>query len=240
MNSSLVLLLCKEKSQTVISFESALIKAKIDFRTVCDLCTISDDDFLLNIGFTNLTKSPYIKKPSSWDKAFYSIFDNNLCDIYNYFFFIEDDVYSQNYTSLINFIIKCRTYKEDLITKSIRPKTHHPTWRYWKDPYVNDLKFPSQSFNPLCRISNRLIEKIIEYKNRNQNFNFHEILIASLCLENNLSYINYIENRDLNKYFGKIEYSPIMTKDMIHDDLIYHPVKENINEREKPVVSLDS
>jgi hypothetical protein len=233
MNKSLILLLCKEKNQNIINFENILIQQKIEFRIICDLCTLDQDDFLLNIGFYNLTRSEYIKKPSAWDKAFYTIYDNELHDIYDYFFFIEDDVYSKNYNSIINFIKDASQYKEDLITKCIRPKSHYPIWKHWFENYVNTLKYPSQSFNPLCRLSKILVEKIIQYQRNNGRFNFHEILIASLCLEYNLTHINYIENETLKKYIGDIRYDPVSIIQDITDDLIYHPVKESKDSREK-------
>jgi hypothetical protein len=233
MNKSLILLLCKEKNQNIINFENILIQQKIEFRIICDLCTLNQDDFLLNIGFYNLTRSEYIKKPSAWDKAFYTIYDNELHDIYDYFFFIEDDVYSKDYKSIIDFINDTSEYKEDLITKCVRPKSHYPIWKHWFENYIKNLKYPSQSFNPLCRLSKVLVEKIIQYKKNNGKFNFHEILIASLCLEYNLTYINYIEHEILKKYIGNLNYNPIITIEEIADDLIHHPVKESKDFREK-------
>jgi hypothetical protein len=237
MNGNLILLLCKQRNQNIIAFENILIEQKIQFRTICDLCTLDQDNFLLNTGFSNLTRSEYIKKPSAWDKAFYAIYNNELLDMYNYFFFIEDDVYSKNYKSIINFFNDSIQYKEDLITKCVRPKSHHPTWRRWEEEYVNDFKYPSQSFNPLCRLSKTLVEKIIQYRTYNNKFNFHEILIASLCLEYNLSYINYIEDEILKQHIGNFTYAPIYTTEDIIDDLIHHPVKESKDSREKSVGS---
>ena len=77
------------------------------------------------------------------------------------------------------------------------------------------------------------MEKIIQYKKNNGKFNFHEILIASLCLEYNLTYINYIEHEILKKYIGNLNYNPIITIEEIADDLIHHPVKESKDFREK-------
>ena len=230
--NTIALLLCKNITKNIKSLSSQLDKNNIPYTIICDDCSIHTDDMLIAQGFTDLTRSPYIKKPSAWDKAFYTIYNNKLCDIYDYFFFIEDDVYSKNYKSIINFINDASQYTEDLITKCVRPKSHHPTWRYWKETYVDGLKYPSQSFNPLCRLSKKLAKIIIEYKDNNKKFDFHEILIASLCLEYNLTYINYIEHNIFKKYVGNIKYVPITTIEDINDDLIHHPVKESKNSRE--------
>jgi hypothetical protein len=237
--STIALLLCKNITENIKLLSSQLDKNNIPYTIICDDCSIHTDDILINQGFTDLTRSPYIKKPSAWDKSFYEIYNNKLTSIYNYFLFIEDDIYSKDYESIVGFINEISKYNEDLITKCVRPKSHHPTWKHWNEEYINDLKYPSQSFNPLCRLSKVLVEKIIKYKDDNKKFNFHEILIASLCIEYNLTYINYIEDEVLKKYIGDINYTPILLTKNINDRRIHHPVKDSKSDREKVVVSLD-
>lgn len=236
MTDYLVLILSKDKSKKTNTLCEKLENENISYKNICDSCTIDSDEIIKNLGFTGLTRSPYIKRPSAWDKAFHFVQNNNLTASYKYFFFIEDDVYSKNYTSLLKFIIDANIFTVDLITKQIRPKSHHPKWKHWQENYVNELKAPHQSFNPLCRLSSKLITKIIEYKNYHGTFEFHEILIASLCLENNFSYINYVESSILKKYIGQFRYNPILTVEDLLDDLIYHPVKPSKDEREKSIV----
>lgn len=240
MNKILVLILCNNYSENIKQFEKLLTTNNIQYKIICDSCTHDQDKILLDNGFYNLTRSPYIKKPSAWDKSFYTIYKDSLTDNYDYFFFIEDDIYSVNYTKLVNFIIETINYSTDFITKCIRPKDHNPEWRHWKEDYVDKLKIPSQSFNPICRLSSKLIKNILSYRKNNNRFNFHEILFASLCLENNLTYTNYIEDSVLKIYFGNIVYLPILTIQDLTNDLIYHPVKETKDAREKGIVSLDN
>lgn len=241
MIKNLVIILCKQSSSKIQTFKLLLDKHNIPYLEVCDSYSLEQDQYLLDIGFYNLTRSPYIKKPSAWDKAFFVINNQELINLYEYFTFIEDDVYSKEYISLIEFIIKMNHYySDDLITKYIRPKSHYPTWQHWKEEYTKEFKFPSQSFNPICRLSSRMISKILEYRQNQNKFNFHEIIIPSLCLDNFLSYKNYIDEPILNEYIGKIQYNPILTEELILDNLIYHPVKNSANDREKSLVSLDS
>ena len=230
-DNTLIILMTKKTNDIIKLFEHKLNELKLHNIIVCDNCTLCEDDVIKNQGYYNLTRSPHIKKPSAWDKAFYRIKSDLLLNKYDYFFFIEDDVYSKDYDLLIKFIIEAINFNEDLITKEIRPRSHHPTWRYWKEEYINKLTHQHQSFNPLCRISKRLIETIIEYKENNGKFEFHEILFSSLCLENNLSYINYIKNETLKKYIGNIVCNPIFTSEDISDNLIHHPVKKTKTER---------
>lgn len=232
MNQNLTLLLCKDYSKDTILLETCLASKNIEYITICDSCSIDKDTKIKESGFYNLTRSPYIKKPSSWDKAFYEIYEENLISKYNYFFFVEDDVYSKNYILLADFlIISNNNYNHDLITKCIRPKSHYPTWKHWKEEYINQFKSPSQSFNPICRLSNKLISKIFQYQKDNSRFDFHEILFASLCKEHDLSYIEYINDPILQQYVGAVSYKPILLKEEITDNKIYHPVKANKNAR---------
>jgi hypothetical protein len=240
MNNFIVFILCKDFSHKSNEYAKALSQKNIEYRIICDLCSIEDDSQLLSDGFYNLTRSPYIKKPSAWDKSFYTIVQYNLLEQYDYFYFIEDDVYSKNYETLISFITDAQSiFTVDLITKKIRPKSNHPKWQHWKEDYINQFNNPHQSFNPLCRLSKTLIKKILSYREQHNLFNFHEVLFASLCLEHNLSYINYIESSILNKYIGNFRYNPIMVESDISDHLIHHPVKDSKSDREKGIVSLD-
>lgn len=235
MNRHLVIILCKNHSDKVISLENTLADNNIDYTTICDLLSLELDNHLFNIGFYNLTRSPYIKKPSAWDKAFYHISINNLTSVYDHFFFIEDDVYSIKYEYLVKFLDDCINYyrEYELITKEIRPQSHHPNWKYWNENYISNLKYPSQSFNPLCRLSKKIVNIIFEYQKYHKKFEFHEIIVPSLCLENNLSYLNYIQDDRLKQYIGRIRYNPILLFEEIKDNFIYHPVKLTRNEREK-------
>jgi len=239
-NNYIVFILCKNFSNRSNEYAEALSQKDIAYRIICDLCSIEDDSKLLSDGFYNLTRSPYIKKPSAWDKSFYSIVESDLLKQYNYFYFIEDDVYSKNYESLTSFISDAQSISTvDFITKKIRPKSHYPQWKHWQEDYINEFSDPHQSFNPLCRLSKTLIEKILYYRKHHNIFNFHEILFASLCLEYNLSHMNYIENSILNKYIGNFRYNPIILESDIKDNLIHHPVKDSKSDREKGIVSLD-
>lgn len=234
MNNIYSLILSKD---LIGSYNNHLLSALLKHKKIHN-CIISDQDSLYldetikEQGFYNLTRSPYIKKPSSWDKAFYYISKNNLVKQYDHFWFIEDDVYSKNYEYLIDFIVTSNTnYNHDLITKRIRSKSHYPNWKHWKEEYINQFNFPSQSFNPICRLSSSLILHILEYKKAHSRFDFHEILFVSLCKEFNLQHIEYINEDSLNKYIGKVVYNPILLKEDVSDEKIYHPVKNCKNVR---------
>jgi len=211
--------------------DSLLKQNNIDSKIIADQETLELDEKIKSDGFYNLTRSPYIKKPSAWDKAFYYLSKNNLLDSYSHFFFIEDDVYSKEYDSVVKFIVEAKNYNVDFITKQIRLNNHYSTWRYWKEDYVKLLKSPHQSFNPICCLSSQLVKLILNYKDQQGSFNFHEVLFASLCKEYSLTYLEYMNVEGLSKHIGKITYRSINTKEDILDEKIYHPVKKNKDAR---------
>jgi hypothetical protein len=231
MSNTLVLVLCKNISNHIELLINKLEQNNFSYTVVCDDCSVDIDQHLISNGFINLTRADHIKKPSAWDKAFYQIHQQQLLSSYDYFFFIEDDVYSTNYDSLIDFIKECNKYDSDLITKSVRTQNHFPTWKRWKEQYISELLTPRQSFNPICRLSKDLIEKIFEYRDTINKFNFHEIIFASLCVQHSLKYIEYINHIELKAHFGSIAFEPIFTFDTIPNHLINHPVKLDVNVR---------
>lgn len=239
MNNRLVLVLCKNISDHIELFINKLEKNNIPHRIICDTCSLDIDKNLISHGFINLTRADHIKKPSAWDKAFYLIHKEQLLLNYKYFFFIEDDVYSKDYDTLINFIKECNNYDHDLITKSVRPQSHFPAWKRWQESYVAELLIPKQSFNPICRLSDNLIEKIFQYRDTINKFNFHEVIFASLCVQYNLTYLEYINDPKLKQYIGSMAFEPIFTFDNIPNNLINHPVKLDINAR-KVKLSVDN
>jgi hypothetical protein len=231
MMNTLIVILCQNRSHYIESFIDKLQENNFSHMVICDSCSIDLDKDLVDNGFINLTRADHIKKPSAWDKAFYQIYHQQLLSSYEYFFFIEDDVYSTNYNALINFIKECNNHNSDLITKSIRTQNHFPSWRRWQEQYISELLTPRQSFNPICRLSKNLVEKILQYRDTINKFNFHEIIFASLCIQYNLTYLEYIKDIKLKKYIGSMAFEPIFTFDSIPNDLINHPVKLDVNAR---------
>jgi hypothetical protein len=231
MSNTLIVVLCKNRSNHIELLVDKLKQNNFSHTVVCDDCSIDIDQHLISNGFINLTRADHIKKPSAWDKAFYQIYQQQLLSSYDHFFFIEDDVYSTNYDSLIDFIKECNKYDSDLITKSVRKQSHFPLWKRWKEQYISELLTPRQSFNPICRLSKGLIEKIFQYRDAINKFNFHEIIFASLCVQYNLTYIEYINEVKLKTYFGSMAFEPIFTFETIPNNLINHPVKLDVNAR---------
>ena len=187
-----------------------------------------DKEFYGLAKFTAIGIMP--KLTCSWDKAFLNIYENNLkC---NYFYFIEDDVYCKNLEIFKNLIKTLNKFDEDLVSAYVRNKNEAEDWPMWEllqiESKVFEEKHLCKSINPFCRISKRLIDKILEFKFKYRNFIFHELLFTSLCKENNFSFLDLIENEKTKKYFGIYQVDRFL--DTIQENKINHPVKRHRNQ----------
>jgi hypothetical protein len=170
-------------------------------------------------------------RPSAWEYSIYNIASNHLYDKYEYFFFIEDDVYSKKYETFISLFSSWNQYDYDFIAKKIRSKDQEPEWIWWENENNwNTFDDPYKSFNPICRISARLIKQIINYQKIYKKFSFHEILFISLCVKNNYSFIDYEDNEELKKHIGINTVIPELSyNNIVYDDKLYHPYKKLLN-----------
>jgi hypothetical protein len=166
-------------------------------------------------------------KITAWEKSFYYINENKLTNIYNNIYFIEDDVYSKNFDTYINLIKYWNTFSNDFISAEIKSKKEDSGWFWWSEDtkYEEYFANPYRAFNPLCRLSRRLIELILNFRKQNNGFYFHEILFSSLVVKNKLNYMDYNLDMGSKKYIGKIHFRPRILPGLITDNKLYHPVK---------------
>lgn len=178
------------------------------------------DKTLKNQNYCCLTET--VKKISAWDKAIYYIHNNlNILEEYDYFYFIEDDVYSSDLQTFIELFNILNNYDHDLISHDIRSQTEYPTWKWWK----KYRKYTAKSYNPLCRLSKNLLYLVIFYFKKNKKLLFHEILFASLAYENKLQILDFNSILKYKNLFGIFRYRPLIKIKDIRDNKIYHPVK---------------
>lgn len=193
-----------------------------------------DDKNILNFGFYNLTAT--IKKPSAWDKSFFLISESNLIHQYDYFYFIEDDVFSRDIkqiNSLISFLDN--NIDESFISHYIKSKTDSANWHWWKKNNLQSLGVNFwdnkcklyKSFNPFCRLSSNLVQLVLNFRAEYNKFYFHEILFPTLSIQNNMKMFDLSTNYVSKNYFDIFRYRPIIDKYNICNDKIYHPVKPN-------------
>jgi hypothetical protein len=229
MNNTLVSFLCKSENSYTNNLSLFLQQYGYDSSIIVDdKNRYNIPDEATYCGLTKVCED----RPSSWEYSIYNISSHKLYHIYDYFFFIEDDVFSKQNNTFVNLISIWNKHNYDFIAKKIRPKYQEEDWIWWKDTNNwNNFDNPYKSFNTICRVSSRLIKKIISYQKIYQKFNFHEILFISLCIENNYSFMDYEDNQDLKKYIDINRIIPELSDiQIIHDDKLYHPYKKLLNE----------
>lgn len=223
--NTFVSILSKEKNSYVLELHNQLNTINIKSSLVID-DEISNSP-IIEKGFIGLNRLPDNKPAISWEKAFYNIVINNYIDKYDYFYFIEDDVYSKDTNTILELIEYFNTFNSDFTSKAILPKEDIIEWPWWEREKDHNqiFKYAHRSFNPFCKISTKLLSVILDFKKQYGKFYFHEILFASLCVNYGLSYHDYSYYPNISNYMGIFRYRPEIDINSIHDTKIYHPVK---------------
>lgn len=223
IKSTAIFLLCRQSNQHVRILDQALSDHVKTF-IIEDNSDYLDSSFngLCHTKIINLKNNKY--QSTAWENAFYFILNYLSLTEIDYFYFIEDDVYSKTPNTFLDLINQYININDDLIASNICSKNDCPNWLWWNlDPDIKYFDEPYKSFNALCRISKNLMIKIYEHQSSYNRFFYHEFLFASLCKKYNLSMVDF--NID-KKYIGNIRYRPCFDKKLLTDNKIYHPVKD--------------
>lgn len=200
------------------------------------------DDELKNINFGDLTFNTE-KHPTSWEKAFYHIYKNKLT--YDYYYFIEEDVYCNNLDTFIDAFKSLENIPSDLVATKIESFTKS-RWVHFKQGHIKKLyKGPPhhilyRSFNPFCRISQNLMNKLFEFYEQYNCFYYNEMMFSTICFNNSLSAIDFKKHPLLSPYFGTFifisgeekirRYITVEEKqELFSTDKIVHPRKHNVD-----------
>jgi hypothetical protein len=223
---TLIILLCRKSDKRILSL-------KKEIKKYYDCIIISDSEITLDKKYNNLlgyNRISYFHKPriTAWEKSFFYLINNNKYKNYKFVYFIEDDVYSKNNKTFIELFRYWENYKHDLISKDIISIKNSKTWFHWyfDKKYLFYFRRPYKSFNPLCRLSQNLIEQIYNHYKKYQCLYFHEIIFPSIAIKYQYSYLDYLLDKKSKNFIGEIRWRPeFKIKDII-DNKIYHPVKE--------------
>jgi len=180
------------------------------------------DESMREKGFCNMTKS--IKSPCSWEKSFY-ILNNSDLNAFEYFVFIEDDVFSRDINRFKSFEERLYLTKFDLLTHEIKSKEESEDWYWWRANDKNYFKKPIKSFNPFCILSRRLVQSVLAYRCKVNTFVFHEIMFCSIAEASNYTAISIETLPFYEEYFGSFFWRPAIEENQVSDDRIYHPLK---------------
>lgn len=175
-----------------------------------NLILCSDKEHIKS-GFTNLCSFISFPGITSWDTAF-----SKLADDPKDSWFFENDVRWGK--DALPKLFEFGSRSEELISNQYNLRENEPDW-YWWQHYAHHFQKPAKSFNPVCRLSASLVEKILEYRSQHGRFVFHELLfpsLASSCFD--------LSNTEL--IGSAFRWRPeIKRKEMRSDTELFHPVK---------------
>jgi hypothetical protein len=185
-----------------------------------------DNNICYDNEYTNCNSAVGFPEIISWDKALYLI-----CEIYTeyeHIWLIEDDVFLYNEEILLHIDNNLHYIGADLLTSTNDIMTHNDQnkWNEWWNHWVNiydKIELPwSHSMVCACRISRKLLDKVVEYKNKKGRLFFIEAMFNTIALQNNLVVKNPVE-------LSNIHWRTSWSKDEIDIKKLYHPIK-NIEE----------
>ena len=227
-----VLVLCKKKT----FYSSMLIKFFEKYNIACKMVldypvenrmenniVCYDDKDLLSRGFSGLSPLAHrnrIKIPGAWEKSFFYL-DKQLN--YDYYYFIEDDVFSNDLQVFIKLFEKLKRYNTDLVSTYIESRNSYKDWIWWKEFFFFSPEKQYKSFNCICRLSKELVKKILLFQSDHNKFMFQEALFASVCVNSNLSYIDLKRESDYSDYFEDYDY---ISKSIVNHNKITHAIKQ--------------
>jgi len=179
-----------------------------------------DNDYVESKNYIN-SSSIYLNfnKVIGWDKAL--LFFNELIKYkktknkYNFIWFLENDVWFFDETTLLN--IDNKYFESDLLTNEYGEKDNELIWPWNVIKKDENFKY-YKSLICACRFSQKMIESIDEYVNEFKTLLFIEIMFPTLALKNNLIYNCPYE-------LNKISYQNEFDNDNFNKIQLFHPVK---------------
>ncbi len=124
---------------------------------------------------------------AAWSRAMFHL-SQTLADD-EMVWFVEDDV-AGGAAWFEELVRETAATGADLATLEIRSRTADDWWLHWK--YASGFsESPWRSFNPLCRVSARLVRKALELRERHGRFTFHEVLFATLAKNGGMACLDW-------------------------------------------------
>lgn len=181
-----------------------------------------DDKPLILEGFVNFQSGwhwKHIKNPAAWEKSFYYLEQEGLK--HDYYWFMEDDVFCNNFNIFIEFFNKLNSDGSDLVTSYVHDDSSR--WNYWDD----DIFYPPgkrfRSINCISRLSKELVQKVLDMRRQAKTFVFHESMFIGACKNNGMPVTDFIKDVELSKIFYNYDIYPSIGR--FPNDRITHSVK---------------
>lgn len=137
---------------------------------------------------------------------------------------VEDDV-AGDAESFARLVELTRAEDPDLAARDIRTKDEDPEWYFW-DRAEGFFERPARAFQPLCRLSARLLREALRFRETRGALVFHEILFASLARRDGMELLDWGNDPECGACFSTFVYRPEVTR---ISRGIAHPVKDMIS-----------
>lgn len=134
--------------------------------------------------------------------------------------FVEDDV-AGDAGSFAELVRQTIFRSVDLAAIDLRTRQEDGHWPWWG--YAdNFFEEPMRGFQPLCRLSARLVRTALDFREKHGRFTFHEVLFPSLARQNGMTWLDWTRKPDFQRMFGTFRYRPEVSQIA---QGISHPVK---------------
>jgi len=178
-----------------------------------------DDSVCESAGYKNMNFT-LKKKVTAWEKAMF-YFSNEKENEYEYLWFIEDDVFFYDETTVSNIDEKY-TNQDILSTEYVENKDGDKT--YWNWPWIDIQYSPPYYKGMVCatRLSSNFLKCIKDYATKNNTLFFLEALFPTIAIKNHL-------NTGFPEELKNIHYRHKFFESDITKENLYHPAKKIIN-----------
>ena len=182
------------------------------------------DSRMEEIGWTH-HMSQLKNKITAWDKATYYAYMSKEPHVW----ICEDDVY-WNTTSVIRSIVHHES-NADLIAYPLAPTyAAMQDWYHWEKVRLLTPRkeYWTATYNQLCRVSRRLLERMAEVSHKRHRLYFHEGMFATLCNMHRypIEYYNTMQG-----IYFHVRWNHPFTQEGVEDEVrthkhvLLHPVK---------------
>lgn len=172
-------------------------------------------------GYEKIMGGPQFPDLTAWSRALFHL-EQSLHDDES-IWLIEEDVagHPDAFKALVQH---GQVHQPDLAALKYISPASHPDWHWWQhSPDLHWFKQPRSTFNPLCRLSARLVRAILKFRAQKQRFTFHELLFASVAFAEEMQILDWAKASDCRRLFGYFRWRPEVQK--FHPG-ISHPVKD--------------
>lgn len=150
-----------------------------------------------------------------WDKALYTL--STLEKEFKYVWFLEDDVFFYDETTLQNLDMKYQ--KEDLLCNSTFEEGKLYEW-LWNSIQINYTPPYYCGMMCMCRFTKNMLNSVKEYANKYKTLFFIEAMFPTLAMKNNLIVYKFPEELSTVTYNTKWNISDL------NKYCLYHPMKD--------------